>query len=68
MSAGKTQQRTAVIMYLATATIAFPVTIAAFQPIWVAVLSAVLLLAITVSVYKGKFSNEKSVKAAKVNG
>jgi len=63
MSAGKTQQRTAVIMYLATATIAFPVTIAAFQPIWVAALSAVVLLAITISVYRLKLE-----KVAKVNG
>jgi UDP-GlcNAc:undecaprenyl-phosphate GlcNAc-1-phosphate transferase len=63
MSAGKTQQRTAVIMYLATATIAFPVTIAAFQPIWVAALSAVVLLAITVSVFRLKLE-----KVAKVNG
>jgi UDP-GlcNAc:undecaprenyl-phosphate GlcNAc-1-phosphate transferase len=55
MSAGKTQQRTAVIMYLATATIAFPVTIAAFEPIWVAALSAVVLLAITISVFRFKF-------------
>jgi UDP-GlcNAc:undecaprenyl-phosphate GlcNAc-1-phosphate transferase len=63
MSAGKTQQRTAVIMYLATATIAFPVTIAAFQPIWVAALSAVVLLTITVAAYRLKIE-----KVAKVNG
>ena len=63
MSAGKTQQRTAVIMYLATATIAFPVTIAAFEPIWVAALSAIVLLTITISVYRFKFE-----KVAKVNG
>jgi UDP-GlcNAc:undecaprenyl-phosphate GlcNAc-1-phosphate transferase len=63
MSAGKTQQRTAVIMYLATAAIAFPVTIAAFQPIWVAALSAVFLISITVLVYRLKLE-----KAVKVNG
>jgi UDP-GlcNAc:undecaprenyl-phosphate GlcNAc-1-phosphate transferase len=63
MSAGKTQQRTAVIMYLATATIAFPVTIAAFEPVWVAALSAIVLLTVTVSVYRLKFE-----KVAKVNG
>jgi UDP-GlcNAc:undecaprenyl-phosphate GlcNAc-1-phosphate transferase len=50
-------------MYLATATIAFPVTIAAFEPIWVAALSAVVLLAITISVYRLKLE-----KVAKVNG
>jgi UDP-GlcNAc:undecaprenyl-phosphate GlcNAc-1-phosphate transferase len=63
MSAGKTQQRTAVIMYLATASIAFPVTIAAFEPIWVAALSAVILISVTVFVYR-----LKSEKAEKVNG
>jgi len=63
MSAGKTQQRTAVIMYLATATIAFPVTIAAFEPVWVAALSAIVLLTVTVSVYRLKFE-----KVAKANG
>jgi hypothetical protein len=50
-------------MYLATAAIAFPVTIAAFQPIWVASLSAVFLISITVLVYRIKFE-----KAVKVNG
>jgi UDP-GlcNAc:undecaprenyl-phosphate GlcNAc-1-phosphate transferase len=50
-------------MYLATATIAFPVTIAAFEPIWVAALSAVVLLAITISVYRLKIE-----KVARVNG
>ena len=63
MSAGKTQERTAAIMYLATATIAFPVTIAAFESIWVAALSAVVLLSLTISVYRLKFQ-----KAAKNNG
>ena len=63
MRAGNTQQRTAVIMYLATATVAFPVTIAAFEPIWVAGLSAVLLLTITILVYRGKVK-----KAETVNG
>jgi len=48
---------------LATATIAFPVTIAAFEPIWVAALSAAVLLVLTVSVYRLKLE-----KAAKVNG
>jgi UDP-GlcNAc:undecaprenyl-phosphate GlcNAc-1-phosphate transferase len=55
MSAGKTQQRTAIIMYLATATVAFPVTIAAFEPIWVAAISAIVLLTITIVVFRAKF-------------
>lgn len=47
MRAGNTQARTALIMYFWTATIAFPVSISAFTPIWVAALVALALVAFT---------------------
>ena len=50
MSAGNSQLKTAIIMYLWTATIAFPVTVSAFAPLWVAALTAVILIAITLMV------------------
>ena len=54
MRAGNTQQRTAFIMYLWTATIAFPVTVLAFAPIWVAALVATTLLLITTIFSRGR--------------
>jgi UDP-GlcNAc:undecaprenyl-phosphate GlcNAc-1-phosphate transferase len=54
MRAGNTQQRTAFIMYLWTATIAFPVTVLAFAPTWLAALVAVALLIVTVFFTRGK--------------
>jgi UDP-GlcNAc:undecaprenyl-phosphate GlcNAc-1-phosphate transferase len=54
MRAGNTQQRTAFIMYLWTATIAFPVTVLAFAPTWVAGLVAATLLIVTVIFSRGK--------------
>ena len=50
MSAGNSQLKTAIIMYFWTATIAFPVTVSAFAPLWVAALTAVILIAITLMV------------------
>ncbi len=50
LSAGNSHVRTAVIMYLWTATLAFPVTISAFAPIWVALLTASALATITIVV------------------
>jgi UDP-GlcNAc:undecaprenyl-phosphate GlcNAc-1-phosphate transferase len=47
MSAGNSQLKTAIIMYFWTATIAFPVTVSAFAPLWVAALTAAVLIAIT---------------------
>ncbi len=46
LGAGISQRRTAVIMYFWTATIAIPVTLAAFAPIWMAI-AAFVLFAIT---------------------
>jgi UDP-GlcNAc:undecaprenyl-phosphate GlcNAc-1-phosphate transferase len=48
MRAGNSQARTALIMYLWTATFAFPVSISAFTPLWVAGLLAAALLTFTV--------------------
>ncbi len=48
MRAGNTQARTALIMYLWTATISFPVSISAFTPGWVAILVAAVLLTFTI--------------------
>jgi UDP-GlcNAc:undecaprenyl-phosphate GlcNAc-1-phosphate transferase len=45
MRAGNSQMRTAAIMYLWTATIAFPVTGAAFAPLWIAGVVALALAA-----------------------
>ena len=52
LSAGNSQLKTASILYLWTATIAFPVTVLAFAPWWVALTTAVILLSITVLVSK----------------
>jgi UDP-GlcNAc:undecaprenyl-phosphate GlcNAc-1-phosphate transferase len=41
-------------MYLWTATIAFPVTVLAFAPTWLAALVAVALLIVTVFFTRGK--------------
>jgi UDP-GlcNAc:undecaprenyl-phosphate GlcNAc-1-phosphate transferase len=50
LSAGNSQLKTAFILYMWTATIAFPVTVLAFQPWWVALITAVVLVAISVLV------------------
>ena len=47
LSAGNSQLKTAIILYLWTATIAFPVTVLAFAPWWIALLSAIVLIVIT---------------------
>ena len=48
MSAGNSQLKTAIIMYFWTATIAFPVSISAFAPIWVAILLAFAMATFTI--------------------
>jgi UDP-GlcNAc:undecaprenyl-phosphate GlcNAc-1-phosphate transferase len=63
MRAGNTQQRTAFIMYLWTATIAFPVTVLAFAPTWVAATVAVSLLIVTVVFSRGKSKMYQESKA-----
>lgn len=52
LSAGYSQPRTAFILYLWTATIAFPVTVLAFAPWWIALLAAGVLIAITTLISK----------------
>ena len=52
LSAGNSQLKTAFILYLWTATIAFPVTVLAFAPWWIALLSAIVLIVITSVVSK----------------
>jgi UDP-GlcNAc:undecaprenyl-phosphate GlcNAc-1-phosphate transferase len=54
MRAGNTQIRTAAILYLWTATIAFPVTVSAFAPIWLSAIVAGLMLAFTMRFSRGK--------------
>lgn len=58
MRAGNSQARTAMIMYLWTATIAFPVSISAFTPLWVAGIIFTALLAFTII-----FSRRKTRKS-----
>jgi UDP-GlcNAc:undecaprenyl-phosphate GlcNAc-1-phosphate transferase len=52
MRLGLTQQRTTVILYLWTAMFALPTVIAAFAPVWVAVISGALTFATSVFVIK----------------
>ena len=52
MSAGNSQLKTAISMYFWTATIAFPVSISAFAPIWVAVLLALAMATFTILLSK----------------
>ena len=59
LSAGNSHLRTAVIMYLWTATIAFPVTVLAFAPWWVATITAVVLAAATLSLLSFKKNPKK---------
>lgn len=55
LKAGNSQLRSALILYLATAAIAFPVTILAFAPWWIALLSALALIMVTLFLsYRGK--------------
>jgi UDP-GlcNAc:undecaprenyl-phosphate GlcNAc-1-phosphate transferase len=61
MRAGNTQIRTAAIMYLWTATIAFPVSISAFAPLWVSAIFAGAMLAFTIYFSRGK---SKSLRPA----
>jgi UDP-GlcNAc:undecaprenyl-phosphate GlcNAc-1-phosphate transferase len=59
LSAGNSTKRTAVILYLWTATIAFPVTVLAFAPWWVALITVVVLVGSSLAVMK----NNKKVDA-----
>ncbi|MEJ6760387.1 MAG: MraY family glycosyltransferase [Candidatus Planktophila sp.] len=62
LRAGNSHLRTTLIMYLWTATIAFPVTVSAFTPLWVAGLVAAVMLAFTLIYSKrGKTSHAHSI-------
>jgi len=54
LSAGNSTNKTAVILYLWTATIAFPVTVLAFAPWWVALITVVVLIGTSLGVMKSK--------------
>ncbi|ASY11629.1 UDP-GlcNAc:undecaprenyl-phosphate GlcNAc-1-phosphate transferase [Candidatus Planktophila dulcis] len=63
LRAGNTHLRTTLIMYLWTATIAFPVVVSAFAQLWVAAIVAVAMLAFTL--YYSKSGVGVSAKATK---
>lgn len=50
LGAGNSHQRTAVIMYFWTATVAIPVTVLAFYPLWVGLATAVVLAGISLGI------------------
>lgn len=47
LDTGNSQTRTAIVLYLWTATFAVPVTIAAFAPLWIAIVVGAVLLALS---------------------
>jgi UDP-GlcNAc:undecaprenyl-phosphate GlcNAc-1-phosphate transferase len=61
MRSGNTQARTAIIMYLWTATIAFPLTVSAFSNLWIALGVALAMLALTLAYSRGKILAKKEV-------
>jgi UDP-GlcNAc:undecaprenyl-phosphate GlcNAc-1-phosphate transferase len=63
LRAGNTHLRTTLIMYLWTATIAFPVVVSAFEPLWVAAIVAGAMLAFTM--YYSKSGVRASVTTTK---
>lgn len=67
MRSGNTQARTALIMYFWTATIAFPVSISAFTPLWVAAAVFAALLTFTVMFQKQRPELRKVEKKSQVN-
>jgi UDP-GlcNAc:undecaprenyl-phosphate GlcNAc-1-phosphate transferase len=52
LSAGNSTNKTALILYLWTATIAFPVTVLAFAPWWVALVTVAVLAAASIATMK----------------
>ena len=52
LGAGNSTNKTALILYLWTATIAFPVTVLAFAPWWVALITVLVLAATSIGVMK----------------
>ena len=64
MRAGNTQTRTAAIMYLWTATIAFPVSVSAFAPLWISAIFAGAMLAFTIYFSRGKSKSLRITESA----
>jgi UDP-GlcNAc:undecaprenyl-phosphate GlcNAc-1-phosphate transferase len=63
MRAGNSQMRTAAILYLWTATIAFPVVVSAFAPLWASAIVAGLMLSFTIYYSRnGVAVYDKSIK------
>jgi UDP-GlcNAc:undecaprenyl-phosphate GlcNAc-1-phosphate transferase len=60
MRMGVSQQRPTVILYLWTAMFALPTVIAAFVPIWIAILSGLVIFLISLLVIK---TNKQKVGA-----
>ena len=60
MKYGNSQQRTTVILYLATAMLAIPAMLSAFIPLWIALLSGPLLFLVALSITKRKIT-ERSI-------
>jgi UDP-GlcNAc:undecaprenyl-phosphate GlcNAc-1-phosphate transferase len=58
LAAGNSTNKTALILYLSTATIAFPVTVLAFAPWWVATITAVVLASLTLALLSLKKSKK----------
>ena len=56
LTAGNSHKKTVLIMYLWTATLAVPVTVAAFTPLWIAVLAALVLGSLSLLLTKTKRS------------
>jgi UDP-GlcNAc:undecaprenyl-phosphate GlcNAc-1-phosphate transferase len=62
LSAGNSTNKTALILYLWTATIAFPVTVLAFAPWWVALITVIIFVGTSVFVMKSGKKNPAVVK------
>ena len=62
LSAGNSTNKTALILYLWTATIAFPVTVLAFAPWWVALITVIVLLGTSIFVMKSGKKTPAAVK------
>ena len=62
LGAGHSHQRTAVIMYFWTATLAIPVTVLAFWPWWAALVAVIALVLISISISSRWFERKKFIE------
>jgi UDP-GlcNAc:undecaprenyl-phosphate GlcNAc-1-phosphate transferase len=65
MSWGNSQQRTNIILYLATAMLALPAMLSAFIPVWSALVAGVVLLLIAISITKRGARSKSIFKTSK---